>query len=415
VHITFFAAPVPATGAGELIATGGTSDGTFTELLADAIGAWREDAEPADDHENQETALDEAVSEGVPAVATTAEEAEPTAPIEPSEGDERPAELVGEAPVHPTADAAAAPASVLAPGPISGAVPGATADPSTPAPAGEASGPAGQAPLDAGSADPLSADPLSVDVVTVPPIPAESADGSLPESMAVEPEPATVPPTDGRNEPEITLAAVVAAATPGAGGSVPGAPVESLVDSRAATRLGVDAAAAPPSVPLDAAPSPRVEAPSTLAQALVDAELEALEADDPWQQLATVVRPLRQLADGTHRIALQLRPAELGAVHLEVALEDGHLSMRLVAETVAARDALAASMPDLRGELTRSGIDVGSLDVGDQTMQGDTGPTVPGATTDRPTEPRQPEPLIAASTTPSPHPGAPGGRVDLSL
>ena len=168
--------------------------------------------------------------------------------------------------------------------------------------------------------------------------------------------------------PDDVNAAAGAASTP-----TEAAPVATDPDA-GPSRAGARAVADTPvvSTPVNESHStPTVREPASVASAMFEAELEALEADDPWQQVARVVRPLRQLADGTHRIALQLRPAELGSVHLEVALEDGRLSMRAVTDTVAARDALAAALPELRGELTRSGIDLGSLDVGDETTSGD--------------------------------------------
>jgi hypothetical protein len=145
--------------------------------------------------------------------------------------------------------------------------------------------------------------------------------------------------------------------------------------------------------------------------------------DDPWEQVASVVRPLRQLSNGTHRISLQLRPAELGVVHLEVALEDGRLSLRALAENVVTRDALAASLPDLRAELTRSGIDLGSLDVGDHTFGTSDGGWDGGADHDAPA----PTTLdgvgpsaTATSVAPAPAPAGPSpatgsSRLDLAL
>ena len=111
--------------------------------------------------------------------------------------------------------------------------------------------------------------------------------------------------------------------------------------------------------------------PTTLADALAEAEADALEADDPWMQVARALRPLHQMADGSHRIALQLRPAELGAVHLEVTLDDGRLSVRALVESAATREVLAAALPDLRDELTTAGIDLDSVDLGDRRTDSD--------------------------------------------
>ncbi|MDZ7678945.1 MAG: flagellar hook-length control protein FliK [Acidimicrobiales bacterium] len=192
--------------------------------------------------------------------------------------------------------------------------------------------------------------------------------------------------------------------------------------SRSATRAVLDTTTAPSaSAPApDAAAS--AKAPTTVAEAMFDAELDSLEGDDPWQQVARVVRPLRQLADGSHRIALALRPAELGSVHLEVALEDGRLTMRAVTETVAAREALVGALPELRAELTRSGVGIGSLDVGEDTMAGDGADDGSGGdeTTGRASRGRADTdgalgapPTIASGPQPTPIVAA--GRLDLTL
>jgi flagellar hook-length control protein FliK len=167
------------------------------------------------------------------------------------------------------------------------------------------------------------------------------------------------------------------------------------------------------------APTHPVSVAATMAAADL-AAFEALEGDSPWQQLASVVRPLRQLPDGSHRLSLQLRPAELGAVHLEVALEDGRLSLRALAENVTTREVLTASLPELRAELARSGIDLGSLDVGDHTFgAGSDAEQGSGPASGEPVQPRGDAPP-AEATTLAPTPGdAPdtdsSTRLDLTL
>jgi flagellar hook-length control protein FliK len=84
-----------------------------------------------------------------------------------------------------------------------------------------------------------------------------------------------------------------------------------------------------------------------------------------WQQVAGAVRPLR-LADGSHQVNLQLHPAELGSVHVEVALREGRISLHLVAETAAARQALQQSLPELRADLEAAGLRTDALQVGAQ-------------------------------------------------
>jgi flagellar hook-length control protein FliK len=82
-------------------------------------------------------------------------------------------------------------------------------------------------------------------------------------------------------------------------------------------------------------------------------------------QLVAHVSPLAGAAEGTHELTLELRPAELGAVRLEVTLDDGVLSVRVHADDPASRRLLAQSLGDLRHALADAGISAGSLDVGD--------------------------------------------------
>jgi flagellar hook-length control protein FliK len=182
-----------------------------------------------------------------------------------------------------------------------------------------------------------------------------------------------------------------------------------------------------PDAPASNAPAVRgpdaAAAPSSAAAADPTASANATARTEAWEQVATVVRPLRLAADGSHRLALQLRPDELGTVHLEVALRDGRLSVHAVTDTAAGRDVLAQSLPQLRASLTSSGIELGSLDVstGEPGADGSTrdpadrggamarqgGPsTARGAST----------PLVPTPLTPPAHRGSLGpGAVDLAL
>lgn len=156
--------------------------------------------------------------------------------------------------------------------------------------------------------------------------------------------------------------------------------------------------------------SGRAEAPSAADQ---PARTEA------WEQVATVVRPLRLGADGAHRLAVQLRPDELGTVHLEVALRDGRFSLHAVAETGAARDVLSQSLPQLRAALTSAGIDLGTLDVSTGSSSSDTdGGGDPDGTdltgrVDRPSNPTGPPAPVHRTHTTSGSVGP--GAIDLAL
>jgi flagellar hook-length control protein FliK len=256
-------------------------------------------------------------------------------------------------------------------------------------------------PVDAPDASTTSAEPEAGQSV---PAPVESAVPARASGRLDAPEPADAPRSSAV-APDSSEPAASPAAGPATATTAPANPVELT-------------GAAPIPAP---APTPTPTVQNATALAPFDAELAALEADDPWQQLATVVRPLRQLADGTHRISLQLRPAELGTVHLEVALEDGRLSLRAVTEHAATRDLLAASMPELRSELSRSGIDLGSLDVGQDTTDGTDrrGAGVLGTPTREVSATRTgsagADPLPAAASADHTTDGTAVGRLDLTL
>ena len=79
-------------------------------------------------------------------------------------------------------------------------------------------------------------------------------------------------------------------------------------------------------------------------------------------QLVRSLGPLRSNADGTHRISLELHPAELGTVRVLVEMRSGTMHVQLSGGE-AARDAMRHALPDLRQQLDDLGITTGSLDV----------------------------------------------------
>jgi flagellar hook-length control protein FliK len=81
-------------------------------------------------------------------------------------------------------------------------------------------------------------------------------------------------------------------------------------------------------------------------------------------QIAGLVAPLRTAADGNYTVSLQLHPAELGPVSVQVSVDQGVLSVQMYADHPQAHDALRASLSDLRGQLQAAGIQTGTVDVG---------------------------------------------------
>jgi flagellar hook-length control protein FliK len=118
---------------------------------------------------------------------------------------------------------------------------------------------------------------------------------------------------------------------------------------------------------LAAARAERADAPAEVAPP-TQTELSAGTAQsEPWQQVVDVLRPLRQFSDGTHRMSIQLSPEELGKVNIELAVSKGTLSLHVVADNAAARDAISSSLSMLRAEIEASGVRTGSFGVGAQT------------------------------------------------
>jgi len=140
-----------------------------------------------------------------------------------------------------------------------------------------------------------------------------------------------------------------------------------------------------------------------------------VEFGSPAQQVAEALRDVRRMADGSHRLSLQLHPEELGAVQLEVAVRDGQVHLRAVAETDATRRLLAGSMPELRDQLADAGVSAGSLEVGAETA-GQNG-RARGDADDQPPTPNlgrstaEPSPATP-STTPAPEST---GRLDVRI
>ena len=73
--------------------------------------------------------------------------------------------------------------------------------------------------------------------------------------------------------------------------------------------------------------------------------------------------PLRRLADGTHNVVLELHPAELGAVRVELSLDRGIVHLGLRAEVEGTGELLRAALPELRSQLDAAGLTSGRVSV----------------------------------------------------
>jgi flagellar hook-length control protein FliK len=114
------------------------------------------------------------------------------------------------------------------------------------------------------------------------------------------------------------------------------------------------AGAAPVSAPAATAPAQDVSGP---------AAPQAPGYPSPASQLSAHIAPLRQEADGTHRLTVHLSPDDLGQVSLVAEVRDGTIHLELNGATEAGREALRHALPELREELNRAGFGNATLDL----------------------------------------------------
>jgi flagellar hook-length control protein FliK len=77
----------------------------------------------------------------------------------------------------------------------------------------------------------------------------------------------------------------------------------------------------------------------------------------------------RFVRDGIEHARLQLNPAELGPVAVQLALDGSQVRVEMAAEVAATRDALQAALPALAGALREAGFTLGGGGVFQQPPQ----------------------------------------------
>lgn len=92
---------------------------------------------------------------------------------------------------------------------------------------------------------------------------------------------------------------------------------------------------------------------------------EASSTADPQAAGVDHDRPVPLRPPASHRLALDLSSEGLGPLRVEALAERGTLHLNLTAGDKATRDALGAHLPELRRDLESSGLQLGTLDVGD--------------------------------------------------
>lgn len=266
-----------------------------------------------------------------------------------------------------TAGVAAEGAPVVLTPPVAGPVVG-TADAIAVVPDGTDAVPVAAVAAVADEAVPQPAAPVLTGDAVAPAAPPASATGQVAGESAETPDTPTTSAT-----PVAVDADADAPATP----ATPATPAQ----PHAAARADAGPAAVPaPGVPTaaEAAGGPDVDrgtvaVPATPATPATSAgertgaaapARPAAPAADPHVQVARVVRPLRLGNDGAYELALDLTPAELGRVRIDVELRGATISLSLRADNPATRELLQSSLDQLRSELEAAGLQAGDLDVG---------------------------------------------------
>jgi flagellar hook-length control protein FliK len=126
---------------------------------------------------------------------------------------------------------------------------------------------------------------------------------------------------------------------------------------------------------------PSTHAPAAPAREVLKPEIVsgpgAARPATPVEQVVKAVAPLRRLADGTHNVVLELHPAELGAVRVELSLDRGIVHLGLRADVEGTGHLLRAALPELRSQLDAAGLTSGrvSVDAGQAGPRGDGQPS----------------------------------------
>ncbi len=218
--------------------------------------------------------------------------------------------------------------------------------------------------------DPVSGESVAVAAVATAPRP-PSPGGEIDAAADTD-----VPADTGT--PASALSSVLVATPAARPGESGAATAGDGAETAARTIAGVGSSGVPAAsaAPASAAPAASVAPAPVAASAPVTVSAAAQNTAavlEPWQQVLSVMHPLRRFADGSHRLSISLQPEELGAVTVEFSLHRGTLDLHLVTERASAAEALRSALPALRAELEGSGARTGAFDVGGQWQAPDRG------------------------------------------
>ncbi len=199
-------------------------------------------------------------------------------------------------------------------------------------------------------------------------LPTESADSKVDGGSVAEPRPEGVEAVTG--EPSALPGRSDQAGERSLGGPQPPGPPDATEQITADRSGGRSDARSGPADPSGEPASPKGDLPPVrfVEQLLPRSEdgAERVEQLDTAQQRRFVERVARafqvaEARDGTLR--LRLHPPELGALKLELRVQNGTLTARLEAETSAARSLLLENLPVLRDRLIEQGVRIEQFDV----------------------------------------------------
>jgi flagellar hook-length control protein FliK len=200
---------------------------------------------------------------------------------------------------------------------------------------------------------------------------------------------------DVAKQPEIDLRAIQDAMT--------AAPTtdQSKPDVAAVVRSETSPSASPVNnAAANAPPQPTTRLPT---EVLVDAAARPAAAEQPVtvdsaRLLHRVARAFAAAQDGSGEVRLRLSPPELGALRLDVRVQDGALVARLETETSAARTALIDNLPALRERLSEQGVRIERFEV--SLMQRDASGTPDRPADRQPPEQPAPQPAVRSRRLP---------------
>ncbi len=256
--------------------------------------------------------------------------------------------------VAPPAAPTAAPIGAATADPASrhiGTANGAATDASTVAPDDDPTPQAGPSPASArgtttAAPTPTTATSTTAAAATAQPVSPTTSDGG--------PHDGTHDDAPGARPSSATTATATATATSTASGH----------DSSTAPAPAPSHAAQPsnPTVATPAIATPQPTAnPTQVAAPPAPAAPPNPVATTPVAQLVSVVEPLRDQPDGSYRITVDLHPADLGRVQVEVRLERGEVNLHLQADHASTSALLRDALHDLRDGLQSAGLRTGGV------------------------------------------------------